>query len=233
MEKSLSSNILKGDRLAFVRPYTPVDVTPEAGYISDYGRHNATDTDVDCDVNNKEKLSEIENMAYLRGYEAGERAGMEAGLESAHKEAASLLKTASCLIEKLECLRQGITEKSQEEILKLSLAVARKVVHAEITVNKEVVAAILKAAVKKLDVKDSVRVRLNPRDAEYISGKKHELLGAMDSVKEMTIEEDQSILQGGCVVEAGLAEVDARIVQQLDEITEGLLKEARGMEHGA
>lgn len=224
MEKSLYSNILSGNRLAFVRPYTPADVTPEIGGFSDYERCNVTDTDADGDVINEEKLSEIEKTAYLRGYEAGEKAGMEAGLESGYKETASILKTASCLIEKLERLRQEMTEKSQKEILKLSIAIARKVVHSEITVNREVMAAILKAAVKKLDVKDSVRVRLNPKDAEYVSGKKHELLGAMDGVREMTIEEDLSVPQGGCVVEAGLAEVDARLEQQLDEITDGLMK---------
>lgn len=222
MEKSLYSNILSGNRLAFVRPYTPADVTPETGGFSDYERCNVTDTDADGDAN---RLSEVEKTAYLRGYEAGEKAGIEAGQESGYKEAASILKTASCLIEKLERLRQEMTEKSQKEILKLSIAIARKVVHAEITVNREVMAAILKAAVKKLDVKDSVRVRLNPKDAEYVSGKKHELLGAMDGVREMTIEEDSSVPQGGCVVEAGLAEVDARLEQQLDEITDGLMKD--------
>lgn len=222
MEKSLYSNILSGNRLAFVRPYTPADVTPETGGFSDYERCSVSDIDADSDSN---RLSEIEKTAYLRGYEAGEKAGMEAGLESGYKEAASILKTASCLIEKLERLRQEMTEKSQKEILKLSIAIARKVVHAEITVNREVMAAILKAAVKKLDVKDSVRVRLNPKDAEYVSGKKQELLGAMDGVREMTIEEDLSVPQGGCVVEAGLAEVDARLEQQLDEITDGLMKD--------
>lgn len=221
MEKSLYSNILSGNRLAFVRPYTPADVTPETGDFSGYERCSVSDIDADSDAN---RLSEVEKTAYLRGYEAGEKAGMEAALESGYKEAASILKTASCLIEKLERLRQEMTEKSQKEILKLSIAIARKVVHAEITVNREVMAAILKAAVKKLDVKDSVRVRLNPKDAEYVTGKKHELLGAMDGVREMTIEEDLSVPEGGCVVEAGLAEVDARLEQQLDEITDGLMK---------
>lgn len=221
MEKSLYSNILSGNRLAFVRPYTPADVTPETGDFSSYERCSVSDIDADSDSN---RLSEVEKTAYLRGYEAGEKAGIEAGLESGYKEAASIFKTASCLIEKLERLRQEMTEKSQKEILKLSIAIARKVVHAEITVNREVMAAILKAAVKKLDVKDSVRVRLNPKDAEYVSGKKHELLGAMDGVREMTIEEDLSVPKGGCVVEAGLAEVDARLEQQLDEITDGLMK---------
>lgn len=221
MEKSLYSNILSGNRLAFVRPYTPADVTPETGGFSGYERCSVSDIDADSDSN---RLSEVEKTAYLRGYETGEKAGIEAGLESGYKEAASIFKTASCLIEKLERLRQEMTEKSQKEILKLSIAIARKVVHAEITVNREVMAAILKAAVKKLDVKDSVRVRLNPKDAEYVSGKKQELLGAMDGVREMTIEEDLSVPQGGCVVEAGLAEVDARLEQQLDEITDGLMK---------
>lgn len=218
----MSSKIIKDTTLNYVTPYVLLDVTPEL---------MADTFDVLEKVGlGEERLSDIERMAYEQGFHAGETAGMEAGLESARKEADSLIKTASCLIEKLEGTRQEITERSQKEILKLSLAIARKVVHAEITVNKEVIVSILKAAVKKLAVKDSVKVRLNPMDAEYISGRKPEFLTAMDGVKEMAIEEDPLVPRGGCVVEAGLAEVDARLEKQLEEITAALLKGAEGNE---
>lgn len=203
-------------------PYVLLDVAPEMT--------DASFDEIESDSVNEERLSCIERKAYERGYHAGEQAGMEAGLEAARKEADSLIKTASCLIEKLEGLRQEITERSQREILKLSLAVARKVVHAEVTVNKEVIVSILKAAVKKMSVRDNIRVRLNPMDAEYISGRKPELLVAMEGVKEMAIEEDPLVPRGGCVVEAGLAEVDARLEKQLEEITAALLKGAEGHE---
>lgn len=212
----MSSKLIKDTTLNYVTPYVLMDVTPEL-------MPDSFD-EVEKDSLSEERLSDIERMAYEQGFHAGETAGMEAGLESASKEADSLIKTASCLIEKLEGMRQEITERSRKEILKLSLAIARKVVHAEVTVNKEVIVSILKAAVKKLAVKDSVRVRLNPMDAEYISGRKPELLAAMDGVKEMAIEEDPSVPQGGCIVEAGLAEVDARLEKQLEEITAALLK---------
>ncbi len=199
-----------------------MDVIPELAADSFDG--------VEKDSLSEERLSDIERMAYEQGFHTGEKAGMKAGLESVRKESDSLIKTASCLIEKLEGLRQEITERSRKEILKLSLAIARKVVHAEITVNEEVIVSILKAAVKKLAVKDSVKVRLNPRDAEYISARKPELLAAMDGVKELAIEEDPLVPQGGCIVEAGLAEVDARLEQQLEEITAALLKGVEGHE---
>lgn len=222
MVKSLSSNIIKDTTLNYVTPYVLMDVAPElvAGSFDELEKNSV----------DKERLSDIERMAYERGFESGESAGIESGLESARKEAESIIKTASSLIEELEGLRQKTIDRSLREILKLSVAIARQVVHAEVTVNKEVIVSILKAAVKKISVKDSVSVRLNPKDAEYISGMKLELLGAMDGVRKMAIEEDASIPQGGCIVDAGMAEVDARLEKQLEEITAGLLKGVEGHE---
>lgn len=222
MVKSLSSNIIKDTTLNYFTPYVLMDVAPE--FVA--GSFDETEKDSIY----KERFSDIEKMAYERGFKSGEKAGIEAGLESAGKEAESLIKTASILIEKLEGFRQVMMERSQKEILKLSLAIARQVIHAEVTVNKEVIVSILKAAVKKMSVKDAIRVRLNPMDAEYISGKKLELLVTMDGIKKMAIEEDASVPHGGCIVEAGMAEVDARLEKQLEEITAGLLKGVEGHE---
>lgn len=223
---SLSSKVLKDCESVSVRPYMLADFIPE---MADLSRDLGTEAEGENNACG-ERLSEIERDAYVRGFEAGERAGMEAGLEKGYGEAANLIKTASILVEQLEGLRQEIIEKSKKEMLKLSLAVARKIVHAEITVNKEVIVAILKAAVKNLAVKDSIRVRLHPRDAEYISGEKLDLLASMGGVKDMTIEEDPSVPAGGCFVEAGLAEVDARVDQQMDEVINGLMKGPEGNE---
>lgn len=219
MVKSLSSNVLKKDPLVSLELYVPVDVTPD---IEDKG-----DLSYGADVDER-ALSKIEEVAYNRGFQAGEKAGREEGLAAACKEASSIIKAASCLTEKLEKLRQGIMEKNEEEILRLSLAIARSVIHSEPLTNREVVLSVARSAIKKLSEKDYIKIRLNPEDAEFISARKTELLDSIDGVKEMAIDEDASIAQGGCIVEAGFAEVDARLDQQLDEIMRGLLKGIEG-----
>lgn len=217
---SLSSKVLKGVDSGFARPYILADVVPDI-----VGEFQGADSCVEEEVGiSEERISEIEREAYVRGFEAGEKAGIEAGLESGYREASSLIKTASCMIGKLEDLRKEILERSEEEILRLSLAVARKVVRAEGMLNREAVVPLIKAAAKKLTYRDSVRVRLNPLDAEWVLGKKAGILADMDGVKEMAIEEDISVSPGGCIVEAGLAEVDARLERQLEEIASALLK---------
>lgn len=217
---SLSSKVLKGADSGFVRPYILSDVVPD---MADEFRDVDLGVEEDAGIS-EERILEIEREAYARGFEAGERAGIEAGLESGYREASSLIKTASCMIEKLEGLRKEIFERSEEEILRLSLAVARKVVRAEGMLNREAVVPLIRAAAKKLTYRDSVRVRLNPVDAEWVLGKKAGILADMDGVKEMAIEEDISVSPGGCIVEAGLAEVDTRLERQLEEIASALLK---------
>lgn len=219
--KSLSSKVIKQNPGVSMQSYILADVVPEITVPGD----TAKDYGVD-----EEALSRIEKVAYSRGFHAGEEAGREAGLVMAHKEVSSLVKTASRLVDELKKVRQEILERSEEEMVKLSLAIARSVIHTEPAINREIVLSVSKAAIKKLTVRDNVKIRLNPRDVEYISGRKPEILSSVDGVKELTIEEDSSISPGGCIVEAGLAEVDARLDQQLDEIMRGLMKGIEGHE---
>lgn len=219
MVKSLSSKIIKQDPGVSMQSYVLSDVVPDMRVQSEI----AKESDID-----EARLSRIEKEAYRRGFHGGEEAGRDAGLAMAHKEVGSLVKTASRLVDELKRTRHEIMERSEEEMVKLSLAIARSVIHAEPAINRELVLSVSKAAIKKLTVRDNVKLRLNPRDAEYMSGRKPELLSFVDGVKELTIEEDPSIAEGGCIVEAGLAEVDARLDQQLDEIMRGLMKGIEG-----
>lgn len=221
MVKSLSSRIIKQNPSVSMQSYILADVVPDMTAQSEI----AKDSDID-----EAALSRIEKVAYTRGVQAGEQAGREAGLAMAHKEVSSYVKTASRLVDELKRMRQEIMGRSEEEIVKLSLAIARSVIHAEPAINRELVLSVSKAAIKKLTVRDNVKIRLNPRDAEYLSGRKPEILSSVDGVKELTIEEDSSISEGGCIVEAGLAEVDARLDKQLDEIMRGLMKGIEGHE---
>lgn len=219
--KSLSSRIIKQNPGVSMESYILTDVVPDMTAQSEMAKDSGID---------EAALSRIEKVAYTRGVHAGEQAGREEGLAMAHKEVSSLLKTASRLVDELKRMRHEIMGRSEEEIVKLSLAIARTVIHAEPAINRELVLSVSKAAIKKLTVRDNVKIRLNPRDVEYLSGRKPELLSFVDGVKELTIEEDSSVSEGGCIVEAGLAEVDARLDQQLDEIMRGLMKELEGHE---
>lgn len=222
----MSSRVLTGDRLALVRPYTLAEIIFEMehspGNDAMEGIEVAEESEV-CRVN-EERIAEIENEAYSRGFETGQKAGREAGLEKGYKEAASIIAVASRMADELKKLRREIFEKSEEEIFKLSLAVAKKVINTEVTLNRDVVLSIVKAAIKELTARDNIKVRLNPDDAEHILDEKKELLTAADGIKELAIEEDTSVPKGGCIVDAGLAEVDARLEQQIEEITKGLYK---------
>jgi flagellar assembly protein FliH len=205
----LSSKVLRGCGSALVRPYSLINVAPEIR--DDPACAEGSDK---IDAKEGERLAELERLAYSRGFEAG--------LEKGCREAGSLIKTASLLVEKLEHLRREVMERSEREMLELSLAVAKKVIRSEIATNRESVVQIIKAAIRKLTIKDSIKIRLNPEDAAYLSGRKPELLDISGGSKEMTIQEDPSVPRGGCVIEAGMAEVDARLGQQMEEVVRGL-----------
>ena len=78
---------------------------------------------------------------------------------------------------------------------------------------------MLQAAIKAAhDGNDIITIKVNPDDFEYMVNAKPEVLSHIDGVKNINIEEDETVSKGGCVLETVYDEVDARLEQGFKEI---------------
>ena len=83
---------------------------------------------------------------------------------------------------------------------------------------------IIAEAVNRVSDRESVVVKVNRDDLEYVKQNKDKIAGMMDGVKNLTIIEDSQIDPGGCVVETNLGFVDAKIGTKLSLIEQALKK---------
>lgn len=133
-------------------------------------------------------------------------------------QALAALRTA---IEEVEKIRSRDRERMEIETVRLALAIAKKIVHYE-TEHGSVIENVVKAAMQQVADPRKLTVRLNPRDIQAVEALGDQLQNGGDADAQLALEDDETIRRGGCVIEARLGDVDARIDQQIKVIEERL-----------
>jgi flagellar assembly protein FliH len=160
------------------------------------------------------RLSAMERDAFAKGYAQGERAGMEAGA----KRAEAMLRRVALTVEELGALRQTLANQSERQMVQLSLMLAKRIVHREVSLDPELVAAMAHVALKKLGTSSPATIRLNPDDYTVVARESARWTGT-----QVTVVPDPSVARGGCLVESEFGRIDATLDTQFDEMTRALL----------
>jgi flagellar assembly protein FliH len=162
------------------------------------------------------RLSQVSDESYRKGFAEG--------VEFQKKEISPVLDAISTMTRTIPLIRKNIIAKTEEQIVKLSLAIAEKVINQEVATSKEIILGVLKGVLKNISETEGMKIRLNPQDFRHIMEVKKDFLQSIDGVRNVVFEEDISIKRGGAVVETMFGEVDARLESQIKEIKEAMLK---------
>ena len=165
---------------------------------------------------NNEDVRQIEEKAYAKGFARGEKAGIESGNEKIE----SVVNSMKQALSELKKIRQDIYIETEQEIVKLALAIARKIVCNEISLNKETVVNVVKGAVKKVEGNEKVRVKLSCKDFEFIKSENPGIIDKITNIENAGFIMDESICDGGCIIETESGNIDSRIEKQFQAIEE-------------
>jgi flagellar assembly protein FliH len=166
------------------------------------------------------RLAELESareveIAYARqaGFEEGVRKGREESAGEVQKALDQLARTILDLTQQ----KKKIRREAERELVKLSLAVARRILHRELLADPESIQAIVYAALQKLQNREISRVRVYPAGVAAVRAAM-ERIGHRDAVE---ISADAMLPPGAIFFETALGELDASIETQLQEIERG------------
>ena len=154
------------------------------------------------------------------GFEKGTSEGEQAGFELAVQKIDPLLESLQQGLLQLKNLRRDTYQRIEKEVVELALAIARQVICREIEVDREVVVCVAREALAKVEDPAEIKIKMNPADLQFINDAKiqfSELIGDIDNV---TLEAEDNIQSGGCVIQTNLGEIDARIEKQLQAVEE-------------
>ena len=105
-------------------------------------------------------------------------------------------------------------------MLDLSLAMAQKLVHRVVEIDRSVVieqvAQALACVLRPMDVS----VRIHPDDRDAIQEAMPQLMAEFPQLKRVHLVEDAAVGRGGCVMQYGQGRVDATVQTQLRRVVE-------------
>lgn len=182
----------------------------------------------------KEEVKNIEKEARNKGYNNGYQKGKEEGITAGKKEVLQRQKEVleeisttknllSQIVEGAQKEREKFLERNEEEILNLSISVAKKIIGEEIATNKKVIFSVIKSAVDKLKERDKITLRVNPADLETINQFKEKVMYLQSKVSEVKYFPDESVEKGGVIVETSYGVIDATIDAQIKELKKTLI----------
>ncbi|PKN20795.1 MAG: hypothetical protein CVU71_03170 [Deltaproteobacteria bacterium HGW-Deltaproteobacteria-6] len=160
-------------------------------------------------------IKKLQQDAYGKGYAEG--------LKSQDKNVAAKLDVLTTATKTIPQIKKDILQKGEEQMVKLAIAIAEKILQQEVSTRKEIILEVLKGALKNIAETDGMKIHLNPQDFRYMMEVKKDFLQSFEGIRNMVFEEDSSVKRGGAVVETMFGEVDARLENQLKEIKTALL----------
>jgi len=158
---------------------------------------------------------DVEREAHIRGFEAGEKAGTE----SVSREAAALLDGLRCAVDAVRVLGEQIAREAEPQVVELAVAIARRIVMAELSESPERIALIVKEAIRRIGRAGPVTIKVHPDLYNLLAGMKAELAGFRT---EIHFHIDPSVPPNGPVVvgrsEEVLTDVDDQIRTIVDDM---------------
>lgn len=157
-------------------------------------------------------LAALERAAYEKGLLQGEKAAMAA----AEKMAETVMKRYADSIVELQKLRSSLCAQVEREVVKLALAVARKMIHREIRVDQDIIQSLVHVALNHVSEKSAITICVNPEDYGYLLERRADL--AQSEGRDISLAADKSIERGGCLIQTNCGIIDARIEEKFREV---------------
>lgn len=122
-------------------------------------------------------------------------------------------------LDELTRLRSSIALRAERDLVRLSLEIAKKIVHREVTIDHEIALTLARVALSRIHNRAVATIHLHPDDYNFVAMHQDKFDGNCS----IELVEDRSIGRGGCLVSTEMGDVDARIENQFAEIESGLL----------
>jgi len=139
------------------------------------------------------------------------------------REVAPLISRLKVVSQALLQAKEEALNQAQKEVVEMALAIAKRVVRANVQVNKEIVTNMVEESLRRVVDRERILIRVNPKDVEEIRGHRDEYTSSVEGIESLEIVADRRVSPGGCVVETNTGNIVADLDAQLEEIKEKLI----------
>jgi flagellar assembly protein FliH len=154
---------------------------------------------------------------------AGLREGEAAGQSRAAAELQPVIQRLAHSIEELGNMRARLRGEAEADLVRLALAIARRVLRRELSIDPDALRGLVVAALEKLHSQEICRVRVHPSHAGLVGACLREAVAGSGA----EVIADPSRELGDVVFETERGNLDASVDSQLLEIERGLVDRLR------
>ncbi|MBL8228747.1 MAG: hypothetical protein JNL98_09735 [Bryobacterales bacterium] len=151
--------------------------------------------------------------AYQQGLAEGESKAREAFAAEIQAHTDRIAKAVA----DLSHLRARLRRDAEEDVVKLSIAVARRIVYRELSLDASAIEGIVTAALHRMSGIECLRVRAHSSTAAAVQG----AVDRLEPVRKLEVVEDGTLLPGEFLFDTERGSLDASIEVQLKEIERG------------
>ena len=153
-----------------------------------------------------------------QAYESGVREGEAAARQSAESQVREVVEKLAAAVVEVAAARGDSIRRAEADMVRLSIEIARHILHREISLDPSALQALIGAALEKLRSQEVYRLRVHP-DQEQPARACLRQIGRDPAIEVVS---DSSQPRGGIVFEINRGSLDASVDTQLREIERGL-----------
>lgn len=177
------------------------------------------------DSDEQERIAEKEMEALRKkAYDEGRKDGVAATEE--HLGQVTKALAAAC--SEINDLKETMLQRSSDDMLRLVLAIAQRVVQAELSISNDVIARTVQQAIQMAVSAEEFHIMVNPDDLQVVQEHKPLFIASLSGLSNIEFVSDKEISRGGCVLESPLGRVDATIEAQMEAISTCLQDAIKG-----
>lgn len=152
------------------------------------------------------------------GYQAGRREGEAGAAKQAAEEIKRIWAQSAESLQQLLDWRQQLRKQMEEDLVHLSVTIARRILNREIHADKDALTGIVHAALEKIEVRELHRIRVSVPDVALLQ----EQLTRLPLPSRVEVTGDAALPRGSLILETVRGQLDCSIDVQLQEIDRGL-----------
>ncbi len=206
-----------------IRPFDLRSFEDEARALLEEARARAGEILREAEAEGRKAREEARREGREAGLAEGREAAAAAERERVGRETAGLADLLRAAAHGVEERRDELAAAAERDLVRLAVAVAEKIVRAEIRGGRAVAGAALRRAVELVTRRHRLKVLLHPDDLAMAEACLPALRADFPDLGAVEIEGSGAVSRGGCVVAAAEGAVDADLRTQLEEIERGLI----------
>lgn len=165
-------------------------------------------------------FEEASRQGWQEGYEKGLEQGRTEGFENGRSELDRIVEGFRSLVDLLSEPLKELDEQVEEELVGLSLAIARQLIRRELKTEPDQIVAVVRQAIQALPAyARKIQITMHPEDAEFV----RKTLRVEDARPRWELLEDPLLSRGGCRVETETSRIDATVENRLHQVITAVL----------